>query len=881
MRPVLGGLAAAALAFQALPALAQQGSVHIHGAAQAVTGSPDRTGGAEPLAPDFGVSWLQPGERFGTFQLEARGTRRSDRFHLGRTYASLRDLKAGGLSWTFEAGDAYMSRPIVEYRFTNMIPPAVTLSGGIASGRSARGSIQIAGGRATAWRSIFGNDPDTLAQWIGALNGSYRLTDRLELLGRASRIRTSGLEEFAFSIADSRQAGGGLRFVLSPSIELIGDGSFVQYRRRDSGVQERDGSFLAGANVHLPRGWLQINASRLSPGEFPVMNDPLHDRQGVFVAGDYDVSSRARVFGGGEVLRTNLNPSEQGAADLPRNSGSRAFGGIRVVVGSSSSVAVRVEEGAALSRPTRGGLDFESDTGVVSAEWQTALGPFTTYTRAARRENVTRPRVEGSYTQHELGTQLFVRLSSRAQLFGLGSLTRHRTEAGEGTTYWQIGGGTQLQLQPDLWFRGEATTSRNVDLLTRDFVPREAFDIGINGRLGRGMSFALSVAADRTPLLFGSGSPWTTRSLLRVTQSFSTGAARAAATSITGPALTRARGTATVLGTVFTDWNANGVREPDEEPLENIPVRIAGVSAVTTRLDGEFSFLNIPAGPQEVALDTSAIPVDFDPPAESSISVELDRGVTRRVSFGLIPLGSVRGRVIHDDNGNGRADPGEPPVDGAVLVLDGGERSEQVRRGVYRFDAIRSGDHVVSLLRESLPEGAVITGATAVPLALQRGQLTAVIDFTVSIEKRPELRRVFPPRGGATPRPSPGAASRRPGPAAPSTRAVAPPVTRPATSPRPAVSPGSIFSVQVAALLDPLRARALARQLGSAGYPSYLLAPPPDDPQGPYRVRIGPYRSRAAAAAGVAKLQRQQAERLWVIPETAAVIKSAEKPGTQ
>jgi hypothetical protein len=439
-------------------------------------------------------------------------------------------------------------------------------------------------------------------------------------------------------------------------------------------------------------------------------------------------------------------------------------------------------------------------------------------------------------------------------------------------------------LQPDLWFRGEATTSRNVDLLTRDFVPREAFDIGIHGRLGRGVSFALNVAADRTPLLFGSGSPWTTRSLLRVTHSFSTGAARAAATSVSGPALTRARGTATVLGTVFTDWNANGVREPDEEPLENIPVRIAGVSAVTTRLDGEFSFLNIPAGPQEVALDTSAIPVDFDSPAESSVSVELDRGVTRRVSFGLIPLGSVRGRVIHDANGNGRADPGEPPVDGAVLVLDGGERSEQVRRGVYRFEAIRSGDHVVSLLRESLPEGAVVTGATAVPLALQRGQLTAVIDFTVSIEKRPELRRVFPPRGGAAPNPSPGAANRRPGArpgaAAPSATAAAPPVPRPGASARPAVAPGPIFSVQVAALLDPLRARALARQLGSAGYPSYLLAPPPDDPQGPYRVRIGPYRSRAAAAAGVAKLQRQQAERLWVIPETAAIIKGAERPGT-
>ena len=80
------------------------------------------------------------------------------------------------------------------------------------------------------------------------------------------------------------------------------------------------------------------------------------------------------------------------------------------------------------------------------------------------------------------------------------------------------------------------------------------------------------------------------------------------------------------------------------------------------------------------------------------VDIELDRGATRRVSFGLIPLGSVRGRVIRDANGNGKVDPGEEPIDGAVLVLDGGRRSEQVRRGVYRFDSIRSGDHVVSLL---------------------------------------------------------------------------------------------------------------------------------------------------------------------------------------
>jgi len=99
--------------------------------------------------------------------------------------------------------------------------------------------------------------------------------------------------------------------------------------------------------------------------------------------------------------------------------------------------------------------------------------------------------------------------------------------------------------------------------------------------------------------------------------------------------------------------------------------------------------------------------------------------MTRRVSFGLIPLGSVQGRVVRDANANGCADPGEEPLDGVVLVHDGGARSEQVRRGAYRFDSIRSGDHVVSLLRESLPDGAVVTGIAQVPLSLGRDLLSA------------------------------------------------------------------------------------------------------------------------------------------------------------
>jgi len=885
MRPVLRGLAAGVVVCHAAIAHAQQGNIQVSGAMQSVTGTSREVTGENAIDPDFGVSWLQPGVRFGAFQIELRGAKRADRLHLGRNYAALRDLKAGSLSWTFEAGDAYFTRGVGEYGFSNLTTPAVTFSGGAISARGSRGALHILGGRGTAWRNIFGTDPDTMAQTLGLVRGAFKPWDRVEVLGRVSRIRTSDLREFSFSIADSKQAGGGVRVIAVPSVQLVADASFVEYRRVGSNVQVRDGSYFAGASILMPKGWMQFNAARFSPGEFPALNDPLHDRQTAFGAGEYDFGSRVRVFAGVESVRTNIDPdlTLPASASLPRTTATRGFGGLRFQLGPQSAVTLRIEEGDRISRPVRSGLDAESDTGARSAEWQALFGPLTAYTRYIRRENVDHRIADSSYTQDDLSTQLFVSVARNAQIFGLATIAHHDTGTNQGSSYWQVGGGAQLQMaSKNLWLRGEGNASRNVDRITREFIPRESLNVGLNGQLARATAFSFNIAADRIPFGIEGGTPWTMRSTVRVVQNFSTGTARVVPSGGMAAATSRPRGTGHIIGVAYTDWNGNAVQDPDEGPLENIPIRVTAVSTVMTRRDGEFSFLNVPAGPQQVALDTAALPVDFDPPSISSVDIELDRGTTRRVSFGLIPLGSVRGRVSHDANANGRIDPGEDPIEGAVLVLDGGARSEQVRRGAYRFDSIRSGDHVISLLKESLPEGAVITGANQIPLALNRNQLSVDIDFAVVVQKRPETRKVFPPRGGAPP----PAAARKPrqsqGSAAPD-RTVTVVASEPATESAPARRRGSgasasgppsaggdgaqQFAVQVAALSDPLRARSVARDLSAAGYNAYIVSPGDADPGAPYRIRVGGYPSKEAASGAAARLGRLRGEKLWVIPE--------------
>lgn len=878
------GLAAGFLVAGAIRADAQQGSVRISTAVQGVTGDGQRLAGQNRIEPDFGVSWLQPGSRFGVFQIELHGARRGKELHTGRLYGALRDLKYRQSTWTIEAGDAYFSPGLGEYRFANLFTPAVTFNGASVTGRTARSSVSVLAGKTTAWRSIFGNDPQALGQSLAVARVTHRPVTRLEINARGSRVRTSSLREFSYTIDAGDQVGAGAKLGVTQSLQLVADGSLVSYRRTGVATRERDASYMAGANWLHARGWLQINLSRFSPGDFPALNNPLQDREGVFAAGDYDVWPRMRVSAGWDAFRSNLRPEQSLASTrpTPQSSGSRGFGGVRVLVTPSSSVSLRAERGARESRPIGFGFPSDGDTGSWAAEWQAAMGRANAFVRYAARENVEHLNQSGSYDQRDASAQIFANVSPTAQVFGTAMLTRTELGAGSGSTYWQAGGGTQLRIpNRDLWLRAEGNAARNMDLLTRVFVPRESLSLGLNGQISRQTAIGFNVNMDRSLSPSFTGSPWISRSTLRFTRTLPTGAVYMANNAVVTDAAT-GRGTGSVSGSVFADWNANGLPDPGENPLEGIPLRLGGGHSTTGR-DGQFSFLNVPSGPRAVGLDTGSLPIDFDPPAVAELQIALSRGETKRVAFGLIPLGSIHGRVIRDANGNGKADPNEEPIDGGIVILDGGARSEVARKGRYRFDSVRSGAHVVKLLVESLPEGAQITGEAEVPAALTREALTAEISFVVSVEKRPEIRKVFPPRGGAgapaAARPGAKPAAGRPPSSSSGAKPGPAPRTNAATRPRAVESraasasassaellPAS-FAIQIAALSDPLRAREIVRALKARGIPAYLVAPTAAEPDGLYRVRVGPYLTRAAAQKTATALEKSRGEKMWVTKE--------------
>lgn len=877
MRQVLAGLAIGLLISVAVPAGAQQGSMQVSASAQAITGDPQRIAGQNRLEPDLGITWLQPGSRFGILQLELHAARRQDRLHAGKTFLALRDFKMKGVAWSVEAGDTHFTPAIGEYRFSNLFTPAVTFSGAAVTGRTKRSSVSAVAGRTSAWRNIFGNDPESLGQTIGSLRATHKPADWLEVTARASRVRTSDLKEFSYSISASDQAGGGFKASVTSSLQLAADASVVSYRRAGSDRRERDMSGMLGASWLHRRGWVQVNASRFSAGDFPTLNAPLPDREGVFAAGDYTLLPRLRVFAGLDLFRTNLRPASSLASTqpAPRTTGSREFGGARLQLTGRSTLTLRGEWGDRVSRPLPNGFGSDTDTGSWAAEWHAAIGGVTTFARYSRRDNVDRLDGGSSFTQHDVSGQLFANVSRRGQLFAIALMSRNELPATGGSTYWQFGGGGQFQVSSrGLSVRAEGTLSRNIDLLTQHLVPRESMSVGLNGQLTRHTTIAFNVAVDRSPMPFQPGSPWISRSMLRVVRSLPTGSAYLANATAVSEAAT-GRGTASVVGTVFADWNGNGVLDAGDAPLEGIPMRIGAGNVTTSGRDGQFSFLNVPAGERDVGLDTAALPIDFDPPEIANVQLALTRGDTRRVSFGLIPLGTVTGRVMRDANRNGRVDPGEEPLDGAIVVLDAGARSEQVRAGRFRFEAVRSGAHRVKLLLESLPDGAVISGEAELPADITRDHLSIDIPFLVTIEKRPEIRRVFPPRGGggaASARGGRGAnavsstaGSRRPGARPTGSRTASASGSAAARGRAPAAQ-GGTFAIQIAALNDPTQAQALVRELTANGLAAYINHPGPSDPS-PYRIRVGPYTNLSAAAKAVSALEQRRGEKLWVVRE--------------
>ncbi len=731
----------------AAPAAAQQGSVQVVAGGVVTTGDPARTGGLDGYQSDLGFSWLRPTVGWGVWTIEAHGVRDDSAARFGRALFAVRDLKRGDTKWNISAGDTAYTPLLRDYAFTNLFAPQVTFRGASAEAANPRNAFSVTAGRVTVLRDLFAANAEVLGQTLVAARGRHKASGRLEFVAHLSSVRTENVREYSYDIKAGEDAGAGVRLNVTNQLQVIADAGVTSYVRKGETTREQKPTFLAGVRWTDKQGWLQVNGYQFAPGNFSVINNPYDDRRGLFAGGEY-AFNRLRLYGGWDLFRRNLDPA---AASYGAGLSSRAYAGVRFPINSHLFLGGRVEDGARTAKPSQYNVGYESDTGVRAIDWQVTFPKWTAIGRYEQRSNVD---TQGSlapttFNQRDVAGQLFFNVTSSTRILARVMATDRRDLLGNGQSFWQASAGTEFQVtKRNLYGRAEVIVGRSRDFRSPFLMPHSALSAGLNAQVRNHVSLALDVYVDRSPVGASTINPWMSRTIARLVYTLPTGAPVSRLSSVARGAKA---GSETIEGLVFVDWNSNGVQDPDEETLSGVRIELDSDLGATADKNGRFRFERIAAGPHRLAVDLNTVPADFDAPASPLLEFAVRRATLAKAAFGVLPLGDVEGSVVRDANGSGAVDENDEPLDGAVLVLDGGARTEITRKGRFRFTGVRIGTHTVEVLLESLPDGAALAGERSTEVQVARSQMTANASFLVKLEKRPEIRKTFAPK-----KPDPG-----------------------------------------------------------------------------------------------------------------------------
>ncbi|MFH1221394.1 MAG: SdrD B-like domain-containing protein [Candidatus Eisenbacteria bacterium] len=188
-----------------------------------------------------------------------------------------------------------------------------------------------------------------------------------------------------------------------------------------------------------------------------------------------------------------------------------------------------------------------------------------------------------------------------------------------------------------------------------------------------------------------------------------------------------------IVGMVFDDRNADGVRDAGETGILGAIVRLNTGQSKTTGADGLYSF-RVDPGTYTV---TETNPVIYTPPKGRSttpdiVMVTVAKGTVSQVDFGdRTDYGQILGKVILDENGDGTLDPGEPGVQGVDIALDTGKQTLSGADGSYQFD-VPTGSYTITM---TVPRGYIAVGPASVNRTLASQGDTAQVNFGLAVHR--------------------------------------------------------------------------------------------------------------------------------------------------
>ncbi len=192
---------------------------------------------------------------------------------------------------------------------------------------------------------------------------------------------------------------------------------------------------------------------------------------------------------------------------------------------------------------------------------------------------------------------------------------------------------------------------------------------------------------------------------------------------------------AAIYGTVFNDFNGDGLQQLGEAGLSGAVVQLINgtttVATYTTGVAGTYTFNITQAGPWRVR---EINPPGYFDTSPAQVNVVVVLGNSYQVNFGdsnRTDVGSVHGIVFNDLNVNGIQDPIEPGIAGVVITTtsDGGSlisaTTQLAGQYSYGFDFVSHGTHTIY---EINPPGYRSTTPDVVPVNVLLGE-AVVVDF--------------------------------------------------------------------------------------------------------------------------------------------------------
>lgn len=175
------------------------------------------------------------------------------------------------------------------------------------------------------------------------------------------------------------------------------------------------------------------------------------------------------------------------------------------------------------------------------------------------------------------------------------------------------------------------------------------------------------------------------------------------------------------------------VRDTFGRPIPDVAVRLGPYRAFSDAR-GAFSFLAVPSGAYELRVEEAGAPAHATP-VGPPVTLAVDGRSRESAELLLAPLGTIRGHVYVDRDGDGSRDRDEG-VSGVVLVLDE-EATASGSDGSFAFHNVAPGSHDLRLPTDFLPHDLAADGPSELALGLPPGRSIAALDLRLIERDRP------------------------------------------------------------------------------------------------------------------------------------------------